>query len=156
MIVKDIKQAAKQNGRTLGETLIILQEMVDSFVGVNHDAWEKVREAYKKEHGFPIGVSLSMQSYVGSDLLIDFAYLAKATEDSVPFKREYWIRSQGVQCIKNEEDKDINRNVWGDILGKIRLEYDGTHFNGIEWFEDEDCKIKNLLIDKGLLYERYY
>ena len=156
MMVKDIKQAVEQNGRTLGETLIILQKMVDSFTSVNYDAWDKYRENYNKEHGFYIGVPLSLQSYIGSDLLIDFAYLAYATEENKPFSREYWIRSQGVQCIKNEEDKEINRNVWGDILGKIRLSFDGYHFNGIEWFEDEDCKIKNRLIEKELLYERYY
>ena len=156
MEIKNLKQAEEQNNRTLGETLILLQKMVDSFTSVNYNSWEKFRENYEKEHGFRIDRPLSMQSYIGSDLLIDFAYLAQESELRVPFVREYWIRSQGVQCIRDDEDRENNNKVWGDVVGKIHLEFDGQFFQNIGWFEDEKCQIKNRLIEEGLLYEQYY
>ena len=78
--------------------------------------------------------------------LIDFAFLALEAEKKEPFVREYWIRSQGTQCIKNESDVEANRNVWSDIVAKILVEFDGKEFTKVAWFQDEDCKLKNSFI----------
>ena len=140
--------------------------MVDEFIREHWYEWEKVREAYKEqsrlEHlkfapdstfeGISLGRSLSLQSHVGSDMLIDFVFLAMEAEKGQPFTREYWIRSQGTQCIKNKEDEDANRKVWKDILTKIKVEFDGNEFTKIEWVEDDDCLLKNQFIKKASLW----
>ena len=145
---------------TLGETLFKIHRMVDEFICEHQIQWDKVREEYKEKSrqeylkiypdssfkGYPLGRSLSLQSYIGSDLLIDFTFLALEAEKKEPFIREYWIRSQGTQCIKSESDVEANRNVWSDIVAKILVEFDGKEFTKVAWFQDEDCKLKNSFI----------
>ena len=145
---------------TLGETLHKIHGMVDEFIREHQVKWDRVREEYRlktKEEwlkiypnsafdGHQLGRSLSLQSHLGSDLLIDFTFLALKVEEKEPFIREYWIRSQGVQCIKNENDVEVNRRVWKDIVAKIRVEVDGEKFTKVAWFQDEDCKLENYFI----------
>ena len=145
---------------TLGETLYTIRRMVDEFNREHQIQWDKIREEYKEKsrqeylkiypdssfEGHTLGRPLSLQSYIGSDLLIDFAFLALEVEKKEPFIREYWIRSQGTQCIKNESDVEANRNVWSDIVAKIIVEFDGKEFTRVAWFQDEDCKLKNSFI----------
>ena len=145
---------------TLGETLYTIRRMVDEFNREHQLKWDKIREEYKEKsrqeylkiypdssfEGHTLGRPLSLQSYIGSDLLIDFTFLALDAEKKEPFVREYWIRSQGTQCIKNESDVEANRNVWSDIVAKILVEFDGKEFTKVAWFQDEDCKLKNHFI----------
>ena len=145
---------------TLGETLHTILGMVDEFISEHHLKWDRIREEYKEKsrqeylkfhpessfEGHTLGRSLSLQSYIGSDLLIDFTFLALKVEKKEPFIHEYWIRSQGTQCIKNENDVEANRSVWSDIVAKILVEFDGEEFTKVAWFQDEDCKLKNCLI----------
>lgn len=145
---------------TLGETLYTIRRMVDEFNREHQLKWDKIREEYKEKsrqeylkiypdssfEGHTLGRPLSLQSYIGSDLLIDFAFLALDAEKKEPFVREYWIRSQGTQCIKNESDVEANRNVWSDIVAKILVEFDGKEFTKVAWFQDDDCKLKNSFI----------
>ena len=145
---------------TLGETLYTIHGMVDEFIREHQLKWDRIREEYKEKsrqeylkiypdssfEGHTLGRPLSLQSYIGSDLLIDFAFLALDAEKKEPFVREYWIRSQGTQCIKNESDVEANRNVWSDIVAKILVEFDGKEFTRVAWFQDEDCKLKNSFI----------
>ena len=145
---------------TLGETLYTIRRMVDEFNREHQLKWDKIREEYKEKsrqeylkiypdssfEGHTLGRPLSLQSYIGSDLLIDFAFLALEVEKKEPFIREYWIRSQGTQCIKNESDVEANRNVWSDIVAKILVEFDGKEFTKVAWFQDDDCKLKNHFI----------
>lgn len=79
-------------------------------------------------------------------MLIDFVYLTAAIEKGDWFVREYWIRSNGTQCIKSVEDVLCNRGVWDDVLAKIIVVFDGKEVTSVEWFQDEDCKIKNKFI----------
>lgn len=146
----------------IGGALYSIRNMVDAFVREHSVEWNKCRDAYQEKSrleylkmfpesnfsGATLGVPLSMQSYIGSDLLIDFVFLALETEGERPFVREYWLRSQGVQCIKNEEDRENNRKVFKDIVAKFKVEFDGKEFTKIEWFEDEDCQIHNRFLDK--------
>ena len=145
---------------TLGETLYTIRRMVDEFNREHQLKWDKIREEYKEKsrqeylkiypdssfEGHTLGRPLSLQSYIGSDLLIDFAFLALDAEKKEPFVREYWIRSQGTQCIKNESDVEANRGVWSDIVAKILVEFDGKEFTRVAWFQDEDCKLRNSFI----------
>lgn len=145
---------------TLGETLHKIHGMVDEFIREHQIKWDKVREEYRlktKEEwlkvypnsafdGHHLGRSLSLQSHLGSDLLIDFTFLALKVEKKAPFIHEYWIRSQGVQCIKDENDVEVNRRVWKDIVAKILVEFDGEKFTKVAWFQDKDCKIENYFI----------
>ena len=145
---------------TLGETLYTIHGMVDEFIREHQLKWDRIREEYKEKsrqeylkiypdssfEGHTLGRPLSLQSYIGSDLLIDFTFLALEAEKKEPFIREYWIRSQGTQCIKNESDVEANRNVWSDIVAKILVEFDGKEFTKVAWFQDEDCKLKNSFI----------
>lgn len=145
---------------TLGETLYTIRRMVDEFNREHQIQWDKIREEYKEKsrqeylkiypdssfEGYTLGRSLSLQSYIGSDLLIDFTFLALEAEKKEPFIREYWIRSQGTQCIKNESDVEANRSVWSDIVAKILVEFDGKEFTKVAWFQDDDCKLKNSFI----------
>ena len=145
---------------TLGETLHTIRGMVSAFICEHQIQWDKVREEYKEKsrqeylkiypdssfEGHMLGRPLSLQSYIGSDLLIDFTFLALEVEKKEPFIREYWIRSQGTQCIKSESDVEANRNVWSDIVAKILVEFDGKEFTKVAWFQDEDCKLKNSFI----------
>ena len=145
---------------TLGETLYTIRRMVDEFNREHQLKWDKIREEYKEKsrqeylkiypdssfEGHTLGRPLSLQSYIGSDLLIDFTFLALEAEKKEPFVREYWIRSQGTQCIKNESDVEANRNVWSDIVAKILVEFDGKEFTKVAWFQDDDCKLKNHFI----------
>lgn len=145
---------------TLGETFRKIRFMVDEFILEHQIQWDKVREEYKEKsrqeylkiypdssfEGHTLGRPLSLQSYIGSDLLIDFTFLALDAEKKEPFIREYWIRSQGTQCIKNESDVEANRNVWSDIVAKILVEFDGKEFTKVAWFQDDDCKLKNHFI----------
>ena len=145
---------------TLGETLHTIRGMVSAFICEHQIQWDKVREEYKEKSrqeylkmypnssfdGYTLGRPLSLQSYIGSDLLIDFTFLALEVENKEPFIREYWIRSQGTQCIKNESDVEANRSVWSDIVAKILVEFDGKEFTKVAWFQDEDCKLKNSFI----------
>lgn len=151
---------------TTGKTLYTLRKMVDEFIREHWYEWEKVRETYKEqsrlEHlkfdsnstfeGLALGRSLSLQSHIASDMLIDFVFLVLKVETGLPFTREYWIRSQGTQCITNKEDEDANRKVWKDILTKIKVEFDGKEFTKVEWVEDDDCLLKNKFIQKGVLW----
>ena len=137
-----------------------IREMVSEFINEHQIKWDKVREEYKEKsrqeylkiypdssfEGHTLGRPLSLQSYIGSDLLIDFAFLALEAEKKEPFIREYWIRSQGTQCIKSESDVEANRNVWSDIVAKILVEFDGKEFTKVAWFQDEDCKLENSFI----------
>ena len=145
---------------TLGETLNTIRGMVDEFICEHHLKWDRIREEYKEKsrqeylkfhpessfEGHTLGRSLSLQSYIGSDLLIDFTFLALKVEKKEPFIHEYWIRSQGTQCIKGESDVEANRRVWSDIVAKILVEFDGKEFTKVAWFQDEDCKLKNSFI----------
>ena len=145
---------------TLGETLYTIRRMVDEFIREHQLKWDRIREEYKEKsrqeylkiypdssfEGHTLGRPLSLQSYIGSDLLIDFTFLALEAEKKEPFIREYWIRSQGTQCIKSESDVEANRNVWSDIVAKILVEFDGKEFTRVAWFQDEDCKLKNSFI----------
>ena len=145
---------------TLGETLYTIRRMVDEFIREHQLKWDRIREEYKEKsrheylniypdssfEGHTLGRPLSLQSYIGSDLLIDFTFLALEAEKKEPFIREYWIRSQGTQCIKSESDVEANRNVWSDIVAKILVEFDGKEFTKVAWFQDEDCKLKNSFI----------
>lgn len=145
---------------TLGETLHTIHRMVGEFISEHQIKWDKVREEYKEKsrqeylkiypdssfEGHTLGSHLSLQSYIGSDLLIDFTFLALEVEKKEPFIREYWIRSQGTQCIKNEKDVKANRSVWSDIVAKILVEFDGEKFTKVAWFQDDDCKLKNSFI----------
>ena len=146
---------------TLGVTLNTIRGMVDEFIREHHLKWDRVREEYKEKsrqeylkihpdssfEGHTLGRSLSLQSYIGSDLLIDFAYLAFKVEQKEPFIHEYWIRSQGTQCIRSKEDVEANRSVWNDIVAKILVVFDGKEFTKVAWFQDEDCKLKNSFIN---------
>ena len=145
---------------TLGETLYTIRRMVDEFIREHQLKWDRIREEYKEKsrqeylkiypdssfEGHTLGRPLSLQSYIGSDLLIDFTFLALEAEKKEPFIREYWIRSQGTQCIKSESDVEANRNVWSDIVAKILVEFDGKEFTKVAWFQDEGCKLKNSFI----------
>lgn len=145
---------------TLGETLYTIHGMVDEFIREHQLKWGRIREEYKEKsrqeylkiypdssfEGHTLGRPLSLQSYIGSDLLIDFAFLALEAEKKEPFIREYWIRSQGTQCIKSESDVEANRNVWSDIVAKILVEFDGKEFTKVAWFQDKDCKLENSFI----------
>ena len=145
---------------TLGETLHTIHRMVGEFISEQQIQWDKVREEYKEKsrqeylkiypdssfEGHTLGRPLSLQSYIGSDLLIDFTFLALEVEKKEPFIREYWIRSQGTQCIKDEKDVKANRSVWSDIVAKILVEFDGEKFTKVAWFQDDDCKLKNSFI----------
>ena len=145
---------------TLGETFHKIRLMVDEFIREHHLEWDRMRDEYKEKsrqeylkiypessfEGHTLGRPLSLQSYIGSDLLIDFTFLALEAEKKEPFVREYWIRSQGTQCIRNESDVEANRNVWSDIVAKILVEFDGKEFTKVAWFQDEDCKLKNSFI----------
>ena len=145
---------------TLGETLYTIHGMVDEFIREHQLKWDRIREEYKEKsrqeylkiypdssfEGHTLGRSLSLQSHIGSDLLIDFTFLALEAEKKEPFIREYWIRSQGTQCIKNESDVEANRNVWSDIVAKILVEFDGKEFTKVAWFQDKDCKLENSFI----------
>lgn len=145
----------------IGNVQKTIYNMVYEFINEHQIAWENYREEKRKqsieEHlkfypdatdfkGIMPGRSLSYQSFIGTDLLIDFWYLASKMESSVPFIHEYWIRSNGVQCIKESEDAEYNRKVWSDILGKFIVEFDGEVITRIEWVQDDDCLIKNRLI----------
>ena len=140
---------------SIGKVLIDMRQMVDSFVCLHWTQWEDIRAKYKAEHGFEKGPALSMQSYIGSDLTIDLAYLAKDIEERGDFTNEYWIRSQGIQCIRTDEDRDANSRVWSDILGKFKVTKSGEDIT-FEWFEDEQCLVKNILIEKGILFEKWF
>ena len=145
---------------TLGETLHKIHGMVDEFIREHQVKWDRVREEYKEKtrqeylkvfpnasfDGHQLGRSLSLQSHLGSDLLIDFTFLALKVEKKEPFIHEYWIRSQGTQCIKNENDVEVNRRVWSDIVAKILVEFDGEEFTKVAWFQDKDCKLENYFI----------
>ena len=145
---------------TLGETLHTIRGMVSAFICEHQIQWDKVREEYKEKsrpeylkmypnssfNGHTLGKPLSLQSYIGSDLLIDFTFLALEVEKKEPFIREYWIRSQGTQCIKNEKDVEDNRRVWSDIVAKILVEFDGKEFTKVAWLQDKDCKLENSFI----------
>lgn len=145
---------------TLGETLYTIHGMVDEFIREHQLKWDRIREEYKEKsrqeylkiypdssfEGHTLGRPLSLQSYIGSDLLIDFTFLALEAEKKEPFIREYWIRSQGTQCIKSESDVEANRNVWSDIVAKILVEFDGKEFTKVAWFQDKDCKLENSFI----------
>lgn len=145
----------------IGNVQRTIYNMVYEFINEHQIAWENYREEKRKEsteehlkfypdatnfNGIMPGRSLSYQSFIGTDLLIDFWYLASKMESSVPFVHEYWIRSNGVQCIKESEDAEYNRKVWSDILGKFVVEFDGEVITRIEWVQDDDCLIKNRLI----------
>lgn len=146
---------------TLGVTLHRINRMVSEFISEHQIKWERVRDEYKEKsrqeylkiypdssfEGHTLGSHLSLQSYIGSDLLIDFTFLALEVEKKEPFIREYWIRSQGTQCIKNEKDVKANRSVWSDIVAKILVVFDGKEFTKVAWFQDEDCKLKNSFIN---------
>lgn len=140
----------------IGKALITMRNMVDSFICEHSLAWDKFNDKYKAEHnGIYCGrETLSMQSYVGSDLAIDMAYLANDIETRGDFTNEYWIRSQGIQCIRTDEDRDVNDRVWGDVLGKFKVTRKGDDIT-FEWFEDEKCRVKNQLLKDGKLYERW-
>lgn len=145
----------------IGNVQKTIYNMVYEFINEHQIAWENYREEKRKQsieehlkfypdatnfNGIMPGRSLSFQSFIGTDLLIDFWYLASKMESSVPFIHEYWIRSNGVQCIKESVDAEYNRKVWSDILGKFVVEFDGEVVTRIEWVQDDDCLIKNRLI----------
>lgn len=135
--------------------------MVATFVDEHYIQWEKVREdegnklkekfgqLYPNSErfvGYKPGHSLSLQSFVTSDLLFDFISLARLIENGGAFKREIWIRSCGTQLITGVESVSDNRAVWNDILGKILIEFDGNNPVTAEWFQDGDCRVNNILI----------
>ena len=128
--------------------------MVDSFVNRHWNQWEDYRDKYKAEHGYDKGVSLSMQSYIGSDLTIDMYSLANDIEEKDAFVNEYWIRSQGIQCIRDEEDRKANDSVWSDVLGKFTITKNGDDIS-FKWIQDEKCLVNNTLIRDDKLYDIY-
>lgn len=142
--------------KEIGIALITMRNMVDSIVSLGWHEWEKINDEYRRQYGYPKGPSLSMQSYIGSDLTIDMGYLAKDLEERMAFTNEYWIRSQGIQCIRTKEDREANDNVWHDVLAKFRVTKTEDGEITFEWFEDEKCLISNPLIKQGKLYEKWF
>jgi len=142
--------------KEIGKALITMRSMVDSFVSDAWAQWDVINSQYKEQHGYSKGPSLSMQSFIGSDLTIDLAYLAKDLEERTSFTNEYWIRSQGMQCIRTDEDRDANKKVWHDVLAKFKVTKADDGDITFEWFEDEDCLVKNPLLKKGILFESWF
>jgi hypothetical protein len=152
--------------KNLSIALEAIRGMVNDFVCNHHIEWDKIRfadqqkqvEAWRQRYpndtiyqGCPTGRSLSMQSHISSDLLIDFVSLASASDSHIPFIREIWIRSYGTQSIDSVSDVKVNRGIWNDVLAKILIIYNGVEFTTIEWFQDEDCRINNkLIVDDSL------
>lgn len=132
--------------KNLHIALSTIRNMVKDFVEQHDAIWDEVRSADKERKGYSPGDSLSMQSYIGSDLLLDFVSLASASTYDEPFVREYWVRSMGIQCINSVEDVKLNKKVWNDVVAKFIVVFDGHNFTTIDWFQDEDCRIKNNLI----------
>lgn len=131
--------------------LSTIRSMVSSFVDTHSVEWEEIRNKDKVNKGYSTGVPLSMQSHISSDLLIDFISLASASTYDTPFIREYWVRSQGVQCINSVGDARLNKKIWNDVVAKFIVVYDGANFTTIEWFQDDDCRINNkLIVDDAL------
>lgn len=131
--------------------LSTIRSMVSSFVNAHSVEWEEIRNKDKVTKGYSTGVPLSMQSHISSDLLIDFISLASASTYDTPFIREYWVRSQGVQCINSVEDARLNKKIWNDVVAKFIVVFDGHNFTTIDWFQDEDCRINNkLIVDDAL------
>ena len=133
---------------------MMLRAMINDFLNeFSHQRqWEKINTEYKEAHGISKGSeSLSMQSYIGSDLLIDFIYLAQDAEAGEPFINEYWIRSMGTQCCRTESAKEAVRGAFRDILAKISVTLDGKEFTDIHWIEDEECLIKNNFVEEKVL-----
>ena len=137
----------------ISEVLLTMRNMVDSFVNRHWSQWEDYRDKFKAEHGYEKGVPLSLQSYVGTDLLIDMPYLVRDIEQHDYFTNEYWIRSQGTQCIRSDKDRE-NNALWGDVLGKFTITKDATGFS-FAWIEDDQCLIKNQLLQEGILHDRW-
>lgn len=132
--------------KNLHIALSTIRNMVKDFIEQHDAIWDVVRSADKEKKGYSPGGSLSMQSYISSDLLLDFMSLASASTYDEPFVREYWIRSMGIQCINSVEDAKLNKKVWNDVVAKFIVVFDGQNFTTIDWFQDEDCRIKNNLI----------
>lgn len=132
--------------KNLHIALSTIRNMVKDFVEQHDAIWDEVRSADKERKGYSPGDSLSMQSYICSDLLLDFVSLASASTYDEPFVREYWVRSMGIQCINSVEDAKLNKKVWNDVVAKFIVVFDGHNFTTIDWFQDEDCRIKNNLI----------
>lgn len=132
--------------KNLHIALSTIRNMVKDFVEQHDAIWDEVRSADKERKGYSPGDSLSMQSYISSDLLLDFVSLASASTYDEPFVREYWVRSMGIQCINSVEDAKLNKKVWNDVVAKFIVVFDGHNFTTIDWFQDEDCRIKNNLI----------
>ena len=128
---------------TIAETQIQIRKMVDDYIREHNWDWDKYREQKEKEKGYSPGRSLSFQSHIGTDLLIDFCFLAARMENEDPFVNEYWIRSHGTQCLKKVEDYEVNKSVWSDVLAKFIVVFDGKEVTKIEWIHDDDCCIKN-------------
>ena len=79
-------------------------------------------------------------------MLIDFVYLAAAIEKGEMFVREYWIRSNGTQCIKSVEDVQANRSVWNDVVAKIIVVFDGKEVTMVDGSKTRTARIKNTFI----------
>ena len=139
----------------IGKALITMRSMVDSFISVHDLQYSKKEDKYFKEHGFHDGPqSHSLKSYICSDLTNYIAYLAKDIETRGDFTNEYWIRSQGLQCIRNEEDRQANK-IWHNILGKFSVTKKGEDIT-FAWIQDEDCKLENSLLKEGKLCVSWY
>ena len=116
-----------------------IRDMVSDFCCQHSLDWSEVRK--KDEYKYLGTDGLCLQSYIGTDLMIDLIYLVRDVEEG-PFTEEIWIRSMGTVCVRNEKDAETAR-CWRDIVAKISITYDGKEFTDIHWVEDKDCLVKN-------------
>lgn len=86
--------------------------------------WERYNEYQKSQKPYHTWRNLSMQSHIGSDLLIDFCSFAAIADKGDTFKGELWVRDNGTHFIRTEEDAQNVLDVFGKPIFKVNVEWD--------------------------------
>lgn len=110
-----------------GDFLWKTHKLVSEKISELQFKWERYNQYQKSQKAYHTWRYLSLQSHIGSDLLIDFCTIAEIADKREYCKGELWVRDNGTHFIRTEEDAQDVLDAFGKPIFKVNVEWDSIY-----------------------------